>query len=354
MKNASEVLRVQVKYKLLQIVDVHEKDQIIRTNGWLIQKWNDYRLRWNPEEYGNISMIHIPAQLIFLPDVILYNNADGSPTVLTKTKVDVFFDGSVCWEPPVAYKSMCKIQVRWFPYDIQECEMKFGSWTYSGFEIDTVPLDSDVVEKIEVENNTIWNVKMGMDISEYQESVEWDLLGVVGTRHEKYYPCCDYPVIDITYNLTIRRKKLFYTINMMIPCISLAALTSFVFYLPPESHNKVTLSISILVALTFFQLFLIELIPPTSISTPLIARFLLFTMIMVSLSIVAAVVIQNIHFREEQQMPKIVRFIFIHFLGKFLLIFRNIGNKDFHRKARYKVWLQVLFFLLLIFRDLQR
>lgn len=34
---------------------------------------------------------------------------------------------------------------------------------------------------------------MGMDVSEYQDSVEWDLIGVIGDRHKKRYPCCDYP-----------------------------------------------------------------------------------------------------------------------------------------------------------------
>lgn len=38
-----------------------------------IQIWNDYRLRWNPEEYGGVTMLHMPAELIWLPDIILYN-----------------------------------------------------------------------------------------------------------------------------------------------------------------------------------------------------------------------------------------------------------------------------------------
>ena len=116
-----------------------------------------------------------------------------------------------------------------------------------------------MVEEItENNNNTKWRVNQGIDISEYQEAVEWDLLGVVATRHRKFYPCCNYPVIDITYTINVRRKKLFYTVNLMIPCIGIAALTSFVFYLPCESHQKVTLGISILVALSFFQLLLVK------------------------------------------------------------------------------------------------
>src|SRR5436309_790662 len=68
-----------------------------------------------------------------------------------------------------------------------------------------------------------------------------------------------FSVVDITYSLNIRRKKLFYTINLMIPCIGIATLTSFVFYLPSESHSKIHLCISVLVSLTIFILLLVIL-----------------------------------------------------------------------------------------------
>ena len=28
------------------------------------------------------------------------------------------------------FKSSCQIDITWFPFDDQECELKFGSWTY--------------------------------------------------------------------------------------------------------------------------------------------------------------------------------------------------------------------------------
>lgn len=35
---------------------------------------------------------------------------------------------------PIAgiFKSTCKIDITWFPFDDQHCDMKFGSWTYDG------------------------------------------------------------------------------------------------------------------------------------------------------------------------------------------------------------------------------
>ncbi len=60
---------------------------------------------------------------------------------------------------------------------------------------------------------------------------------------------------------------------------------------------QVTLCISILLSLTVFFLLLAEIIPPTSLAVPLLGKYLLFTMILVSASICVTVGVLNIHFR---------------------------------------------------------
>lgn len=59
-------------------------------------------------------------------------------------------------------------------------------------------------------------------------------------RNEKYYTCCDEPYLDITFNITMRRKTLFYTVNIIIPCMGISFLTVLTFYLPSDSGEKVS------------------------------------------------------------------------------------------------------------------
>jgi nicotinic acetylcholine receptor len=73
-------------------------------------------------------------------------------------------------------------------------------------------------------------------------------------------------------------------------------LTIFVFYIPAIEH-KITYSISILVTLTVFYLVLIDLVPPTSLVIPLIGKYLLFTMFLVTFSIFLSVISVNFHRR---------------------------------------------------------
>ena len=65
-------------------------------------------------------------------------SADGKYEVTLMTKATLRHTGEVFWKPPAIYKSSCKINVEWFPFDEQNCDMKFGSWTYDGYQVGSV------------------------------------------------------------------------------------------------------------------------------------------------------------------------------------------------------------------------
>ena len=51
------------------------------------------------------------------------------------TKARLTSTGDVHWEPPAIYKSTCSIDVEFFPFDMQTCFLKFGSWTYDSEQV---------------------------------------------------------------------------------------------------------------------------------------------------------------------------------------------------------------------------
>jgi Neurotransmitter-gated ion-channel ligand binding domain len=51
------------------------------------------------------------------------------------TNVVLTSEGGCTYIPPGIFKSTCKIDITWFPFDDQDCEMKFGSWTYDGGKV---------------------------------------------------------------------------------------------------------------------------------------------------------------------------------------------------------------------------
>ena len=184
-------------------------------------------------------------------------------------------------------------------------------------------------------------IPIGMDLTDFYQSHEWDIMAVPAKRNvefknsqaEEFYP-------DITFNITLRRKTLFYTCNLIIPCVGLSFLTVLTFYLPSESGEKISLCISILLSLTVFVLLLNDLIPPSNIVVPLIGKYLLFTIILVTLSILVTVVVLNIHFRSSSThvMPRWARCVFLHILPKLLRMKRPLPSSSLSPLFFSKEW----------------
>ncbi|KFP55033.1 hypothetical protein N323_09903, partial [Cathartes aura] len=326
--NSSQLVSIELQVSLAQLISVNEREQIMTTNVWLNQEWIDYRLAWKPSDYEGINKLRIPAKHIWLPDIVLYNNADGTYEVSLYTNAIVKNNGSIRWLPPAIYKSACKIEVKHFPFDQQNCTLKFRSWTYDHTEIDMV-------------------LKTSMaSMDDFTPSGEWDIVALPGRRTVNPL---DPNYVDVTYDFIIKRKPLFYTINLIIPCVLITSLAILVFYLPSDCGEKMTLCISVLLALTVFLLLISKIVPPTSLDVPLIGKYLMFTMVLVTFSIVTSVCVLNVHHRSPSThtMPPWVKLVFLERLPAYLFmkpsakkydmkITETLDNVSSHRDFRLR------------------
>uniref|UniRef100_A0A8C2NVN7 Acetylcholine receptor subunit alpha n=1 Tax=Capra hircus TaxID=9925 RepID=A0A8C2NVN7_CAPHI len=179
----------------------------------------------------------------------------------------------------------------------QNCTMKLGTWTYDGSVVVINPVRDDPL--------------VGVGIN-FMESGEWVIKESRGWKHWVFYACCpSTPYLDITYHFVMQRLPLYFIVNVIIPCLLFSFLTGLVFYLPTDSGEKMTLSISVLLSLTVFLL--VILIPSTSSAVPLIGKYMLFTMVFVIASIIITVIVINTHHRSPSThvMPEWVRKVFI-------------------------------------------
>ncbi|XP_061033272.1 neuronal acetylcholine receptor subunit alpha-6 isoform X1 [Eubalaena glacialis] len=311
VENVSDPVTVHFEVAITQLADVDEVNQIMETNLWLRHIWNDYKLRWDPVEYDGIETLRVPVEKIWKPDIVLYNNAVGDFQVKGKTKALLKYDGMITWTPPAIFKSSCPMDITFFPFDHQNCSLKFGSWTYDKAEIDLLIIGSKV------------------DMNDFWENSEWEIVDVSGYKHDIKYNCCEEIYTDITYSFYIRRLPMFYTINLIIPCLFISFLTVLVFYLPSDCGEKVTLCISVLLSLTVFLLVITETIPSTSLVIPLVGKYLLFTMIFVTLSIVVTVFVLNTHYRTPttHTMPAWVKAVFLRLLPQILMMRRPLDKR---------------------------
>lgn len=191
--------------------------------------------------------------------------------------------------------------MEFFPFDEQSCTLTFGSWTYNGKRIDVNPKARSA------------------DLKNYITNGEWDVIEVSAEKKVAFFPCCPEPYPYITYTLRVRRRILYYVSNLILPCGVIAALAFLSFYLPVDSGERISLVITVLLAMTVYMLMVSNTMPPTSEVIPLVGKYYLAVMIEIALCLVATCITIKWH-HNSSPMPPWVRSIFVKFLGRALCI----------------------------------
>ncbi|XP_077588500.1 neuronal acetylcholine receptor subunit alpha-9-II isoform X1 [Stigmatopora nigra] len=317
VEDTDRALNVTLQITLSQIKDMDERNQVLVAYLWIRQRWHDAYLKWNKEDYDGLEVIHIPSNLVWRPDLVLYNKADDALSGPVDTNVKLRYNGEITWDAPAITKSSCVVDVSYFPFDSQECNLTFGSWTYNGNQVD---------------------IFMGMDsgdLSDFVENVEWECHGMPASKNVIMYGCCSDPYPDITYSVLLQRRSSFYIFNLLLPCFLISFLAPLGFYLPADSGEKVSLGVTVLLALTVFQLMVAESMPPSE-SVPLIGKYYIATMTMVTASTALTIFIMNIHLcgPEAKPVPHWAKVLIIDYMSKIFCVYEVGENCASRSSAR--------------------
>lgn len=282
---------VELGIAFQQLISLNEKEEKLEMLAWPEYHWNDSKLKWNPAEHKNLTKLGHRYNTIWQPDILLYNSVDSSFDSTYKVDLINYYTGQITWNPPGLLKVSCKIDIYWFPFDEQICHFKFGVWTYNGRQVDLQP------GKIQLQ--------------EFLENGEWVLLGTKAVRTEDDYGLAD-PYPDIKIFLHLRRRTLYYAFNLIMPCMLTLILIVLGFTLSPQSCEKVSLQISVSLAIIIFLTFVNDMTPPTSEAVPLLGVFF-HTCIYISVAATAfTVYVQAIHFRDPENSQRMG--FWMHFL----------------------------------------
>uniref|UniRef100_A0A672GDQ5 Cholinergic receptor, nicotinic, delta (muscle) n=1 Tax=Salarias fasciatus TaxID=181472 RepID=A0A672GDQ5_SALFA len=292
VERQQDVVDVYLSLTLSNLISLKEVDETLLTNVWIEHMWTDYRLSWNSSEFDGISVLRLPSDMLWLPQIVLENNNDAQFEVALYCNVLVYDSGFCSWQPPAIFRSSCSINVNYFPFDWQNCTLKFVSLTYNAKEV-------RILLKEDEEETEKWTVEwIVIDPQSFTENGEWEIIHLPAKRNtHKHIPMESNKHQDVTFYLIIKRKPLFYIVNIIIPCVLISFLAALVYYLPADSGEKMTLSISVLLAQSVFLLLISQRLPETSMSVPLIVKYLMFIMVLVTVVVLNCVVVLNLHFR---------------------------------------------------------
>merc|ERR1740128_521481 len=151
--------------------------------------------------------------------------------------------------------------------------------------------------------------------------------GVPAKRNEVVYECCPEPYLDITFIIQIRRRTLYYFFNLIVPCVLIASMAVLGFTLPPDSGEKLSLGVTIMLSITIYATIVGDTLP-VSDATPLIGTYFNCIMFMVASSVVTTIMILNYHHRlaDTHEMPDWVRQLFLQWIP-WLLRMSRPGEK---------------------------
>ncbi|XP_075256845.1 neuronal acetylcholine receptor subunit beta-3-like isoform X2 [Convolutriloba macropyga] len=274
--NTSNPIVVEVMLTVIQLITLHEKQQEMATKVWLDQYWTDEFLVWEPEDMNDITWMTFRSNEIWVPDIAIDNSIKYEREDMD---IKVESGGQVWWSMPAVIRTSCNIDTKKFPFDTQTCKITLGSWYHSPSELDLV----------------VYNNHSHMKTQYFMHNAQWDIVSTSIETVNEYLADYDMTFRTIDFKLSFRRKSLYFLLILIVPFVMISAVSLSNFVLPCESGEKISLGITVLLSLFVNLLNLVDLLPESSDSFPILGSYYLISMGLVASSVVMTVIVLNIH-----------------------------------------------------------
>ncbi|CAH1776885.1 unnamed protein product [Owenia fusiformis] len=299
------IANITMDIAINQIRQLDVRNRALHSFLWFRTFWNDPRLRWDPNDYGNIEEMRFKKNEIWLPDITLFNNAGDDPSDLehfSDLDITVWHSGNARWLVPSVAATSCNVDIAYYPFDTQYCYIFLGSWNYAMDQLDIFPLNATG------------------DKSNFVLHGEWELIDFPVSRRVKTYACCPDSFSDLRFTIVLKRKPMFYIYNIIVPCALLMTISIVGFLMPIEAGARAHLSIMVLLSMIVLQLTISESIPTQSDVIPMLSQYLGFIIFIMCLSVCLTIGSLNIHFNgtHGKPVPEFIKRNIIQRLGRVL------------------------------------
>ncbi|XP_040181969.1 5-hydroxytryptamine receptor 3A-like [Rana temporaria] len=291
--NWKQKTTVELDVTLYALLNVDEKNQLISCYLWFNQSWMDEFLSWDPMQFDNVTKISIPAHHVWQPDTTITESLnEEKPREISYVTINN--NGKVSQYKPMHVDSACILNIHSFPFDYQNCSLSFASWAYTIEDIDFAYLkigDAYFPDNLKSEG-------------------EWDVRDVISKHVQQQDNGLNYG--EVLYFIIIRRRPLFYIVNLIFPSMLLMIMDIVGFYLPPEGGERVSFKVTLLLGYSVFLIVVAEQLPATGM--PVIGVYFVLCMIMLVVSLMESILLVRIIHKESlhPEVPK--------WLKKFILV----------------------------------
>lgn len=315
-------LVVSVGIFMYALSDVDVISDTFQLEYFLRLSWRDWRLKWDPDDYGGIRRIAVEKDSIWTPQVLPMNNGAESSETLTnfydETHLTIthppkfkgeYYNVSEHTDQPVVYWSrvgntrfrcrpddttlmttaggefhlpideniLRKVggKRRWpsnldlslFPFDFQHCQMVFGTWTSTADKI-KFDMMSPAAEP------SVPNRAHNQGVA--SPSPQWHVLEVFGEVVDAVYEV--FPTAhwsQVNFYLTFERESADYLLNIILPVVVITYLGLLSFFIPIEAGERIGLGMTALLTVLAVMFITMDQLPKTKDVTLLTVFYLI-------------------------------------------------------------------------------
>uniref|UniRef100_A0A3P9B6R8 Si:dkey-49c17.4 n=1 Tax=Maylandia zebra TaxID=106582 RepID=A0A3P9B6R8_9CICH len=204
-------------------------------NLTLLQIWNNERISWDPDQFCGITHITIPREILWKPDVFIYEmTAEGT------------YDGTITSEDDIKIVSTCKMDVHKFPFDT--C---LNSETFLSFFL-SFPKTVDEMQ-LSPFSNSSRATQFSREVMKTQG--EWEFLQLSISK------------VNMTFenklweSLIYTRRPLLHVINFLLPILFFLTLDLASFFIADHRGEKLGFKVTVLLAISVLLLILNDILP---------------------------------------------------------------------------------------------
>ena len=269
---------LKASFFLIGVNKLDELQEKLTTTAYLNLEWKDEFLKWNSSVFP-INKITLPQDKVWKPDFVLKNGfTEFKELGASFYNVILSVDGTVLWTPYQVFQTHCSVDVTYFPFDTQTCEIQFTLWSHYTFQV-TLDSYSTNIELEAYKPNSIWDIVSSSQTIKNNQLVN----------------------SEITYSLTLKRKPTFYVNNVVIPVLFLGVLNLLVFVIPADAGEKMSYAITVALGFIVFLTIISSELPANSDSTPYLSTYLQIQIFMGGIALVISSIQLRLRHKSEDQ-----------------------------------------------------
>ena len=283
VKNLTIRTDITLEIRLTGIVEFNEVEETITLTAILPMSWRDEHLTWNPTDFENVTHLHIPQDMLWKPYVNLENAVSklgelGTPSL----QADLHHDGLVNWSPIETFKVSCHVDLYRFPFDTQDCFLAFEAYGMHDEDEMFIPGKTEI------------------DLRDYKGTSGWLITETkIEIQERNTGPS------HIVCTLSLKRKPLYFVLNIIWPIILLAVLNIFVFLIPVDSGEKVGFVVTMFLSMIVFLTIVSSKLPENSDRISLLNIYVFLSTLFSTFIAVITIIELRVYFRDPSiAVPK--------------------------------------------------